>query len=87
MTINLSLPAKLLKLIDRQAKSELRSRSEFFRELARTYLVREKKWKDLCQYGESRAKALGVRTEEDVQRLIDEYRQERRQSQSPRKHR
>ena len=86
-TINLSLPTELLKRIDREAKFELRSRSELLREAARAYLVREKKWKDLCRYGESRAKALGIRTQEDVQKLINEYRREQRQLQSPRKRR
>ena len=84
MTINLSLPGKLLKLIDRQAKSEIRTRSELLREAARAYLVREQKWKDLCRYAESRAKAMGIRTEEDVDRVIQEFRREERAKKSKR---
>ena len=87
VTFNLSMPSDLVKLVDKQARSELRTRSEFFRALARAYLLREQKWKEIQRYGQSRAKALGIRREEDVQRIINEYRQEQRQSGSPRKHR
>ncbi len=69
-TINLSLPAPLLKLIDQEARAELRTRSELIREAARTYLAREQKWKGLQRYAGQRARASGIRTEEDVMRAI-----------------
>ena len=74
ITINLSLPSEFLKMIDRQAKSERRTRSEYLREAARERLVREQKWKSLQRYGAARAKAMGIRTEEDILRLIAEVR-------------
>ena len=74
-TINLSLPNELLKLIDREAKAEFRTRSELIREAARTYLNREQKWKALQRYAGQRARVSGIRTEEDVMRAIASVRQ------------
>jgi alpha-D-ribose 1-methylphosphonate 5-triphosphate diphosphatase PhnM len=39
--------------------------------------LRQRQWKKIYEYGESNARKLGL-TEEDVPRLIKEYRQERR---------
>jgi len=70
VTINLSLPAQLLRLIDHEARAELRTRSELIREAARTYLAREQKWKALQRYAGQRARASGIRTEADVMQAI-----------------
>ena len=78
MTINLSLPAPLLKMIDREAKQELRTRSELIREAARTYLAREQTWKTLQRYAGQRARASGIRTEQDVMRAIHSVRRSAR---------
>lgn len=80
VTFNLSMPADLLKLIDKQAKNELRTRSDFFRELARSYLVREQAWKTAQRYASAQAKKMGIRTEEDVDRVIQEFRKDERAS-------
>ena len=84
VTFNLSMPAEFLKLIDRQAKSERRTRSEFLREAARERLMREKKWKELQRYGAAQAKKMGIKTEEDVYRLIQEFRKEQSTAKSKR---
>lgn len=73
-TINLSLPEPLLKLIDQEAKAELRTRSELIREATRAYLVREQRWKALQRYARGRARAAGVRSEADVLRMIQSVR-------------
>ena len=82
VTINLSLPAEFLKMIDRQAKSERRTRSEFLREAARERLMRDQKWKELQRYGAAQAKKMGIKTEEDVYQLIQEFRREERAKKS-----
>ena len=82
ITINLSLPSQLLKQIDQEAKMELRSRSELFREAARSYLVREQKWKALQRHASARAHASGIRTDTDVSKLIAAARRDRRSSKS-----
>ena len=74
-TINLSLPKKLLSQIDEQSKKESRSRSELIREATRSYLKRISAWGEIFKYGRKKAKALGIKSEEDVYRMVQEYRQ------------
>lgn len=76
-TINISLPKKLLVEVDKQAKKESRSRSEFLREAARIYLRRFTAWDEIFKYGRKKAKELGIKSEEDVYRMIQDYRQGR----------
>lgn len=73
--INVSLPASLLKAADDQAKSEYRSRSELFREAIRSYILKRQTWHEIFAYGRKQAKKLGIKSEEDVYRLVEEYRQ------------
>jgi CopG family transcriptional regulator/antitoxin EndoAI len=70
--ISLSLPPDLLKEAEKMAKKEGRTRSELFREALRRY-IREQRWEELQRYGALKVKELGLR-EEDVERLIEEYR-------------
>lgn len=78
VTINLSLPRELLKKVDTLARKEFRSRSELMRESLRAYLAEWTEWKELFAYGEKKAKALGIKSEEEVYRIVEEYRRERR---------
>lgn len=84
ITINLSMPSDLLKLVDKQAKSEHRTRSDFFRDAVREHILREEKWKSLQRYGAAQAKKMGIRTEEDAVRVVRELRREQRTSKSRR---
>ena len=74
-TINLSLPKRLLSQIDQQSKKEARSRSELIREATRSYLKRISAWDEIFKYGRKKAKELGIKSEEDVYRMVQEYRQ------------
>jgi predicted transcriptional regulator len=58
------------------AKKENRTMSELVREALRQY-ERHRWWEETNAYGRARAKALGIR-EGDVDRVIHEYRQEKR---------
>jgi predicted transcriptional regulator len=58
------------------AKKENRTMSELVREALRHY-ERQRWWDETNAYGRARAEALGIR-EEDVDRLVHEYRQEKR---------
>lgn len=71
--INISLPAKLLKLADQVAEREARTRSELFREAIRSYVLRIVQWDDVFAYGKKKAKQLKVR-KGDIDRLISTYR-------------
>ena len=63
-----------LQEAEKIAKEENRSRSELIREALRRYIA-ERELRRLQRYGMKKAKELGLK-EEDVQRLIDEYRAE-----------
>jgi len=71
----LSLPPEMVKQIDELAKEEGMTKSEFFREAVRQY-IRKKRWEKIREYGARKAAKLGIK-EEDVERLIDEYRSEK----------
>jgi len=71
----LSLPPEMVKQIEKLAKEEGMTKSELFREAARQYIKR-KRWEKIREYGARKAAELGIK-EEDVERLIDEYRSEK----------
>lgn len=73
-TITFSLSPDLMDRVDEITRSEGRSRSELLREALLRYLE-ECEWRGLLQYGEQRARALGIGPE-DVSPLVDEYRSE-----------
>lgn len=71
--ISISILPELLAEAERLAQEENRTRSELIREALRRY-ISEKKWQKLTHYARLKAAEAGIETEEDVQRLIDEYR-------------
>lgn len=77
--ITVSLPADLLREAQRVAKEETRTRSELIREALRQYLA-SRRWQRLRQWGAETAERLGLKTEADLQRLLDEVRAGRRQA-------
>jgi hypothetical protein len=75
----LAIPPALLAEIQAEAEKEHRPALDLLQDAVQRYL-RAKRWQKIHAYGEERAKALSL-TEEDVPRLIAEYRQEQRQGQ------
>jgi metal-responsive CopG/Arc/MetJ family transcriptional regulator len=71
-----SVPPEIAKDFEALAEQEGRNKSELFREMMRIYQsFRETgRFETLQRYGAARARAVGVTTEEDVQRLIEEAR-------------
>ena len=59
-TVNIAFQENLLHDIDRVARSESRSRSEFLREAARAYIQRKQRWADVFTMGRGIAKAKGL---------------------------
>jgi hypothetical protein len=51
--------------------------AELLEEAVKQYLE-DRSWVNLMGYGQERAKALGIKTEEDIDRLITESRSEPR---------
>ena len=76
VTIGFSVPPDMAEQVERLARPEGRSKSELFRDMLRVY--REQRelqaFEELAEYGTGRARRLGIRTEADVERLIDEAR-------------
>lgn len=70
-TITLSFPPAFLKQIEKLAKKENRTKSELFREALRPYMV-ERKWESLQREMSAKAANLGIKTEADVERIVDE---------------
>lgn len=76
VTVNISFQDTLLDDIDRIAKKESRSRSEFLREAARAYIQRKEHWDGIFAMGRKIAKAKGLKPA-DVSREIRAYRRSR----------
>jgi metal-responsive CopG/Arc/MetJ family transcriptional regulator len=72
-TWTVSLPPNLVREAERTAREEHRTKSELVREALRLYLD-ERRWRKLQRKTALQAQALGIRTEEDVDRLVHEVR-------------
>lgn len=73
-TTTISLPPKVYSEMDRLARVKGMTRSELLRDALRRYQKEEDGWQELVSYGRAKAVKSGVRTEEDVERLMDESR-------------
>jgi hypothetical protein len=75
-TVSISMPPAELKLAERLAKTTNRSLSGVVREGLKR-LAAEQYWQRVQAVARPKAEALGI-TENDVNRLVEEYRQEKR---------
>ncbi len=73
-TLNIALPEDLVKKVDDLAKKEFRNRSELIREALRSYISNKEKWDELFAYGKSVAKELNLKSEEEINKIVSEYR-------------
>lgn len=76
-TVNISFQESLLSDIDKQAKSERRSRSELVREAARLYIERKRRWNQVFALGKANAKQQGL-SKNDVDAEIQAHRKAKR---------
>jgi Arc/MetJ-type ribon-helix-helix transcriptional regulator len=75
--ISITLPEPMLDSARARARKENRTMSELVREALRRYEASQ--WlAEMQRYGQERAAAVGVVTEEDVDRVVHEARKERR---------
>jgi len=77
-TVSITLPPDLLIKAQEFAAREHRTMSDLFREALRRYMTTDPEWTALLARTRARGKALGIRSETDVERLSDEYRREKR---------
>ena len=73
-TTTISLPPSLYREVLKMAKAKGMTKSELFRDAWRRYRKEELEWEELLAYGRRKAADAGIRTEEDVERLIDAIR-------------
>jgi len=78
--ITVSLPADLVRETQRVAKEESRTRSDLIRDALQQYLT-SRRWRRLRQWGAETADRLGLKTEADLQRLLEAVRTEQRKTQ------
>lgn len=73
-----SVPPDTARDFEQLAEQEGRNKSELFREMLRIYRSYQEtgRFETLQRYGAAQARALGVTTEQDVERLIEQARQE-----------
>lgn len=77
-TLNISLPKDLVKRIDSFAKKEYRNRSEFIREAVRIYLKDLEDWEEIYRFGREAGKRIGIKSEQDANKIVYEYRHEKK---------
>ena len=73
-TLNIALPKELVKKVDEVAKREYRNRSELIREALRKYLIEIEEWQEIFDYGRKIGKKMGIKSEENVNKIVSEYR-------------
>ena len=71
--ITVSLPLDLLQETQRAAREDARTRTDLIRDALRQYLA-SRRWQRLRRWGAETADRLGLKTEADLQRLLDSAR-------------
>lgn len=79
-TFNIALPSDLVARMDQIAADEYRNRSELIREAVRVYLDRTDRWERIFKAGRQVAKKMRIKSEEDVNRIVLEYRHGKKQN-------
>jgi len=78
-SFNIVLPKELVQKIDAVAKIEYRNRSELIREAVRRYVTDIDEWEKLFASVSIQGKKMGITSEEDVNRIVQEYRHGKKQ--------
>lgn len=71
--LSFTFPAEMIREIKQLAKKERKTRSQLIRDALDQYME-TKKWRNIQKKMAIRARALGITSEEDVERLVHEYR-------------
>ena len=75
--INLSLPQDIYAQVEELADQMGISKSELLRNALKQYVASEMRWQRIRKWGEETAKKLNIGDEDDVDRIIHEFRQEK----------
>ena len=79
-TLNIALPRDLVKKVDEVARREYRNRSELIRQALNSYIEKRTRWEIILAEGKEYGKKMGIKSEEDVNRIVREYRHGRKSS-------
>ena len=74
--ISISIMPDFLREVEKVAKEENRTKSELIREALRRY-IEDREWEKLTRYARIKSAETGIKTEEDIQRVVDEFRIEK----------
>lgn len=77
-TLNIALPITLVKKVDERAQKEYKNRSELIREALRIYLQDMREWEEIFTTSEIAMKKMGIKNEEDVDKIVYEFRHGRK---------
>lgn len=75
-TFNVSFPTPLAKRLDLLARRQQMSRSELLRNATQSYVAWWERWNQMSDDLRQRANKLGIRTEDDIDRIVHEVRDE-----------
>jgi CopG family transcriptional regulator/antitoxin EndoAI len=73
--ISISIMPDFLREVEKVAKEENRTKSELIREALRRY-IEDREWEKLTRYARMKSAETGIKTEDDIQRVVDEFRNE-----------
>ncbi len=73
--ISFSIMPDFLREVEEVARAENRTKSELIREALRRY-IEDREWEKLTRDARRKSAETGIKTEEDIQRIVDEYRGE-----------
>lgn len=78
-TITIELPIDLANRFEELAKFAGKTESQLFQDMFDIYeeMTAEREWQELRRYGSQKAKEQGITSEQDINRLIHEFRAER----------
>jgi len=76
-TVKLSLPQDTYSQLEELADRIGISKSELLRNALKQYVASEMRWQRIRKWGEETAKRLNIEDEDDVDRIIHDFRQEK----------
>ena len=71
--LSFTFPKEMVEEIQDLAKEERKTNSQLVRDAVTSY-VQEKKWRNLQRKAALKARVLGISSEQDIDRLVHQYR-------------
>ena len=71
-TVTFSLPLRVVEKLDRMAREKNTTKDDLLTAALEQYFKSGSIWEQIYKWGEEAAHELGIRTEEDVDRLVHE---------------